>query len=199
MAEMTASATATTTPGIIPDDGPLIARARAGDSEAFTGLVDRHGGRLYAMLLRLSGNDPALAEDLLQEAFIRAWERLDQFDGRSAFGTWLYRLARNRALDLLDRRRPGRLPDGHDAAAATPGPADAAATTDLNAAVQRALNTLPAATRELLLLREFQGLDQDALATLLGIPVGTVKSRLHRARAELKTALSSILGTDDWP
>lgn len=199
MAEMTASAMATTTPGIIPDDGPLIARARAGDSEAFTGLVDRHGGRLYTMLLRLSGNDCALAEDLLQEAFIRAWERLDQFDGRSAFGTWLYRLARNRALDLLERRRPGRLPEGHDAASTTPSPVEAVAGSDLSTAVHRALDTLPTATRELLLLREFQGLDQESLATLLGIPVGTVKSRLHRARADLKTALSAILGTDDWP
>jgi RNA polymerase sigma-70 factor (ECF subfamily) len=178
--------------------------AAAGDAAAYAGLVDRYGGRLHAMLLHLAQGDHELAAEFTQEAFVRAWERLGQFAGASSFYTWIYRLARNRALDLLDRRRPerfaaevgGEAGDG-GAVAATAAPGERMVREEQRAAVQAALATLPAASREILLLRDFEDLDYAAIAEMLEVPVGTVKSRISRARGELRAALAGRIGAED--
>jgi RNA polymerase sigma-70 factor (ECF subfamily) len=190
-------------PSGISDDRDLARRAAAGDANAYADLVDRYGGRLHAMLLNLAHGDHDLAAEFTQEAFVRAWERLDQFQGGSSFYTWIYRLARNRALDLLDRKRPARLAvdaDGgtrDDAPAGTAAPGDAMVREEQRGLVQAALKTLPAASREILLLRDFENLDYAAIADLLELPVGTVKSRISRARGELRDALAGRIGAED--
>jgi RNA polymerase sigma-70 factor (ECF subfamily) len=182
------------------DDRLLAARARSGDREAFARLVALYTDRLHAMLLNLVNGDRDLAAELTQEAFVRAFDRLDQFAGGSSFYTWLYRLARNRALDVLARKRPVAAGDeALERAASAPSPADAVANEDLRARVREALATLPPDVREILLMREFDGLDYEAIAEALEVPVGTVKSRLSRARAELRSRLEGSVRAEDVP
>jgi RNA polymerase sigma-70 factor (ECF subfamily) len=180
------------------DDRLLALRARAGDQGAFAQLVALHADRLHAMLLHLANGDRDLAAELTQEAFVRAYDRLGQFEGASSFYTWLYRLARNRAFDLLARKKPTAIAGEHlERAADTRSPADAVAGDDLRDRVRAALAQLPADTRELLVMREFQGLDYDAIAEALEVPLGTVKSRLSRARADLRALLERSIAAED--
>ncbi len=182
------------------DDRDLAARARDGDAAAYTELVDRYGGRLDAMLVHLCAGDRDLAAEFTQEAFVRAFERLDQFQGGSSFYTWLYRLARNRAIDLLAKRRPTAMDDEHlgaipDADGATPF--DRLAADDRQRLVRDGLARCSPEHREILLLREYEDLDYDRIADLLGIALGTVKSRLNRARNELRDRLLERCRPDD--
>jgi RNA polymerase sigma factor (sigma-70 family) len=180
------------------DDHAVVARLRQGDGAAFALLMDRHGARLHAMLLHLAHGDHDLAAEFTQEAFVRAFTNLDQFAGASSFYTWLYRLARNRALDLLARKKPlARDPAtlGGEAASDVPG-ADLASA-ELRGEVRRALGELPLEQREILLLREFDGLDYAEIASALGIAEGTVKSRLNRARAALRDRLAGRVSAED--
>jgi RNA polymerase sigma-70 factor, ECF subfamily len=180
-----------------PDDD-LVARARAGDRAAFGGLVERHGDRLYAMLLHLVDGDREAAAEYTQEAFARAFANLDRFEGRSGFYTWLYRLARNRAIDLLARKRPVAI-DLEPLGAVAPGPTplDRLGTEELREAVRAAMGRLPPAARELLLMRDYDGLDYARIAEVLDVPEGTVKSRISRARAALKDALAGKVVAED--
>ena len=176
----------------------LVEQVRRGDGNAFAALVDRYGGRLHAMLLHLAGGDQDLAAELTQEAFVRAYANLEQFAGASSFYTWIWRLARNRALDLLARKRPRNLDlEPLGAIAADAGPGAALADADQRAAVHRALAELPAEQREILLLREFDGLDYERIAAALDLPEGTVKSRLNRARTALRERLSGVIAPED--
>jgi len=180
------------------EDLALVARVRAGDGDAYAELVDRYGGRLHAMLLHLADGDHDLAAEFTQEAFVRAYANLAQFAGASSFYTWIWRLARNRALDLLARKRPRNVdlePLGAVASDAAPGTALADA--ELHAAVRAALATLPADQREVLLLREYEGLDYSEIATVLAVPEGTVKSRINRARAALRERLAGRITAED--
>ncbi|MBA2480301.1 MAG: sigma-70 family RNA polymerase sigma factor [Planctomycetes bacterium] len=180
------------------DDRELARRARVGDHAAYAQLVAQYSDRLHSMLLHLVNGDRDLAAEFTQEAFVRAYDRLDQFEGASSFYTWLYRLARNRAIDLLERKRPTATANEHlDQAGSTASPLEEVAGEDMRQHVQRALARLPTATRELLLLREFDGLDYDEIATALGVPLGTVKSRLNRARADLRALLSGSVTAED--
>lgn len=179
-------------------DSDLVARLRAGEAAAAAAIVDQYGPRLHAMLLHLCAGDADQAAEFTQEAFARAWERLDQFAGESSFYTWLYRLARNRAIDLLARRRPHAMAMEHDTGPASDAtPSQATARAELVAAVQAALQRLPAEMREIILLRDFDQLDYDAIASALGIAVGTVKSRLSRARAALRECLAGRITAED--
>lgn len=187
-----------------PDDHALVAQVRAGDGDAFGVLVERHADRLYQMLLQLACGDAEMAGELVQEAFVRAYERLDKFRGDSAFGTWLYRLARNRAIDVLARKRPKALSgDSLEQAAdhqapASPEPTQHMVQNETTAAVQRALAELTEEQRELILLRDFQDLDYAAIGERLDIPVGTVKSRISRARGRLREVVTTYL-PEGWP
>jgi len=182
------------------DDRLLVERLRRGDDTACDELLDRYGDRLFAMLLRLAGGDAEQAAEFTQEAFVRAYERLDRFDGTSRFYTWLYRLARNRALDLLARKRPVALDsEGLEAAAgsqnrAAADPGKRIEADERHAAVHAALDRLGAEQREIILLRDFEGLDYAEIAERLETAVGTVKSRLSRARAALRDELAERLG-----
>jgi len=180
------------------DDRVLVDQVRAGDGAAYAQLVDRYGGRLHAMLLHLAGGDHDLAAELTQEAFVRAYANLDQFAGASSFYTWIWRLARNRALDLLARKRPLNVElEPLGATASDAAPSAALEGCEQRDAVRRALEALPADQREVLLLREFDGLDYGEIAAALAVPEGTVKSRLNRARAALRERLSGVIAAED--
>jgi len=177
-----------------------IRRARDGDVQAFERLYRAHLPRVYALTLRMTA-DPDRAEDLTQDAFVRAWGRLSSFRGDSAFGTWLHRLAVNVVLgDLRSRGRwqeealDGAL-DGAPAGEARPappralrtGPARAGETVDL----ERAVAALPPRARAVLVLHDIEGYRHREIAELLGVTEGTSKAQLSRARRLLREALDS--------
>ena len=164
---------------------PTVARAQRGDLAAFEELYRQHAGRIHALSLRICG-DPSLAEDLTQDVFVRAWQKLDTFQGDAAFGTWLHRLAVN--LLLTDRRstarRLARVEPVADVDGAVPA-RPAGAGLDL----ERALRTLPERAREVFVLHEVEGLEHEEIAEVMGTSVGTAKSQLHRARDLLRRFL----------
>ncbi len=163
-----------------PND--LVARARAGDLSAFEALYRRAAGRTYALCLRMTA-DPALAEELTQETFVRAWRKLRSFRGDCAFSAWLRRIAIN--VVLADRRGRGRTPaeeieSQHLAAALDPG-----AALDLESAIAK----LPVGARTVFVLHDVEGYRHDEIAGMLGVAAGTSKTQLHRARKLLREAL----------
>jgi RNA polymerase sigma-70 factor (ECF subfamily) len=182
-------------------DADLVARARGGDRGAFDELVLRHEDRVFNMAFRMLGNaDDAL--DLAQEVFLSAYRALGSFEGKALFSTWLYRVTVNRCRDEMRRRatvkhtRPLPLSaarDGDDPAGDPPAraasPADAAAVRESHALVAAAVAALPDDAREALVLRDVEGLSYEEIAEILGVPVGTVRSRLHRARAIVRERL----------
>jgi RNA polymerase sigma-70 factor (ECF subfamily) len=166
-----------------------VEAARRGDRAALDALLRRHYDRLFALCRRMTG-DPTDAADACQEALVAIVRGLPGFDGRSAFGTWAYRVATNACLDELRRRRrrpePG-LPEGPDEPASPVDDAEGAATRiDLDAALQ----SLPADYRAAVVLRDVAGLSYDEIAVALAIPPGTVRSRIARGRAALVPLLA---------
>lgn len=173
-----------------PSDRELVARARADDPAAFEELVRRHRDRIYRVALRVCRH-PADAEDVTQEAIVRAWRGLGTFRGDAAFTTWLYRIVTNLALNRVTRRREHateRVPEP-----AGPGealdPARRAEDRERLDAALAALDTLTAEQRACYVLRELEGLSYDELAEVLDISVASVKGRLYRARQDLVAAL----------
>lgn len=176
----------------------LAARARDGDLTAFNALVLRFQDAVYGLTLRMLG-DPASAEDVTQDAFMRAWQRFETFRGGS-FRSWLFTIAANRARDELRRRarRPSMSLDearddpdraGLDPPDAGPTAHDLMEQAELRRALEAALRTLPDGWREVVVLADVQGLDYAEVAAVVGIPVGTVKSRLSRARGRLREVI----------
>jgi RNA polymerase sigma-70 factor (ECF subfamily) len=172
-----------------------VRAARDGDRSALDTLLRRHYDRLYALCRRMTGDD-ADAADACQEALIAIVRGLPSFDGRSAFGTWAYRVATNACLDELRRRRrrpePG-LPEG-SAEVASPGDAVEGATTRLD--LDRALQALPADYRAVIVLRDVCDLSYDEIAHVLNIPPGTVRSRIARGRSALMPSLAPGRNSD---
>jgi RNA polymerase sigma-70 factor, ECF subfamily len=184
-----------------PDERGLVRRARRGDAEAFTDLVRLHQDRIYRLTLRMVG--PDAAEDLAQQAFVKAWQGLDRFDGASSFGTWLYRIAINACLD--HQRRVSRFQSLPLDEAAWPADrcddpaeqvADAAERADRRAALDWALARLPDEDRLLLHLRVGEERTYDEIAELLQLNSRTVGTRLYRARARLHRLIVQHLGGD---
>jgi RNA polymerase sigma-70 factor (ECF subfamily) len=182
------------------DDQGLIDACRRGQTEAFGMLVRRYQDRLYPTVLRLTGSAED-AHDLLQETFLRAYRKLSLFQGESSFYTWVYRIAVNLALSDRRRRKSAR-PAVDLSGRETFDPADDPAQTDpagpleraeRDARVQDALSTLAPDHRAVVVLKDLDGLRYEEIAELLNIPVGTVRSRLHRARNELRLLLHGIL------
>jgi RNA polymerase sigma-70 factor, ECF subfamily len=167
----------------------FVSRARAGDRDAFDALYDLHVGRVYALCLRMTA-DPREAERLTQDAFVRAWRGLPLFRGDSRFSSWLHRLAVNVVLEdaRKERRRERRVTVVADLADHERGaqPGDADARIDL----ERAMSALPAGARRVLVLHDVVGHPQKEIAAMLGIAVGTVKAKLHRARRLLRKVLA---------
>jgi RNA polymerase sigma-70 factor, ECF subfamily len=167
----------------------LVPRAQGGEMSAFEQLYRENVGRVYALCLRLSG-DAVRAEELTQDVFVRAWEKLGTFRGDSAFSTWLHRLAVN--LVLGDRRSEGRrlsrvspqetLDEGYTA----PGQSVPGERLDL----ERAIAALPHAARTVFVMHEVEGYGHEEIARLTGRAEGTSKALLHRARKLLRETLS---------
>ncbi|MDP7163320.1 MAG: sigma-70 family RNA polymerase sigma factor [Phycisphaerae bacterium] len=194
------------------DDLALVRQFRKGDMEAFSLLVAKYQDRIYNMLLRMVAR-PADAEELAQEAFLRAMERISQFGGRSKFYTWLFRIATNLAISR--QRRRGRIkfhsldgPEEYDgrgpralgtaqAARREASPLTAAVTKETNARVAAAIDELDEEFRLVVVLRDIEEMDYAQVAEVMDVPVGTVKSRLHRARRMLRDRLKNLLGDDD--
>ncbi len=168
-------------------------------------LVETHGGRLRSLALRFCGN-PEEADDLVQEVFLQAWRKWDQFEGRSAPLTWLYTIAA-RACQRRQRRRSGEpeqtlsldetLAFGGARIGVVPsagdGPLDAVVRREGRQRIETAIAALPEAFRMPVVLKEIVGLSVAEVADVLGIPAATVKTRLHRARLRLRQALESVL------
>ncbi len=160
--------------------------ALGGDARAFEGLYRAHQGRVYSMAVRMAG--PEWAEDLTQEVFIRAWEKLRTFRGQASFGTWLYRLAVNLILsrrETLRRRGRRQLSDEGTLDRAAGPPRAQGLAMDLEAAIQR----LPEGARQVFVLFDVEGYPHQEVAAMLGISPGTSKSQLHRARMILREYL----------
>ena len=173
----------------------LVRAAAGGDTEAFERLVETYENKIYTLALRMSGS-PDDAGDIAQEAFLAAWRGLPAFRGEAGFATWLYRLASNAAIDYLRRQRKQRgelsLDDeelGLDAVDAGPGPQDAAEGEEVRSAVAAGLGALSEGHRQVLVLRELQGLSYEEIAAVLAVDLGTMKSRISRARSALRKIL----------
>lgn len=170
----------------LDSEADLVRRARRGDVDAFEDLYRDHVGRIYAVSLRMVA-DPSLAEELTQEAFIRAWRKLASFRGTSAFGTWLHRLAVNVVLDALRSRRRWRERFSEELPAEPP----AAPARDTNNALdlERSIALLPPRARTVFVLHDIEGYKHREIAQLLELSVGACKAHLHRARRRLREEL----------
>lgn len=168
-----------------PDDDALVQRARGGDQDAFRALVERHEGRLHACARTILG-DPREAEDVAQEAFLRAHRALDRFDGRAAFGTWLHRICVNASLDALRRRRDRRF-------SPPPPPMEPAGTDvlELRRRLALSLERLPPSLRVTVALVLVAGLSHAEAGEALGVAEGTVAWRVHEARRRLRALLAA--------
>ncbi len=186
------------------EDGPLVERAKSGDLDAFDLLVRRHQDRLVNALWRMTGNEHD-ARDLAQDAFLSAWRALPRFTGESRFSTWLYAIAANAArsrgrhLAVVRRVTPVSIdaggPDGNprEFAAAGGAPDAPAERREAIERAQAALDTLEPELREAIVLREIEGLDYAAIARIQEVPLGTVKTRIHRARLDLREKMRPYL------
>ncbi len=176
------------------EDFALVRAAGQGDRHAFEALYRKHVRRVYAVLRRLCGQD-ARAEELAQDAFVRAWQALPGFRFESAFSTWLHRLAVNTALMDLRARRGGEALETDDAALEFVAVADSAGQrTATGLDLERAIATLPPRARAVLVLHDVEGWKHEEIAAELGMAVGSSKAQLHRARNLLRARLGEDHG-----
>src|SRR5215471_17345161 len=189
-------------------DEEVVARVLAGETALYEVLMRRHNSRLFRVA-RAIVRDDTEAEDVMQEAYVRAFGQLPRFEGRSQWSTWVTRIAVNEALarvrkrgrfvdtdveDLELREERGMLPDDSRSPPA-PGPEDMASARELGAFLERAVDSLPDIYRMVFVLREAEGMSTADTATSLGISEELVKVRLHRARAEVRRVLDERVGT----
>jgi RNA polymerase sigma-70 factor (ECF subfamily) len=179
------------------DDNRLIQDCLQGKTAAFGELVQRYQDRLFNTVCRLIDN-PEDAQDVVQEAFLNAYQSLQGFKGDSLFFTWLYRIAMNSAISLKRKQRAMVSLHAGRGGQATIDPLDpsdsirpgqALEQAEQEREVQGALNRLSPEHRAVLILKDVEGLKYEAMASILDVPIGTIRSRLHRARAELRELL----------
>ena len=181
------------------DESQLIGASLQGNSSAFGQLVQIHQNRLFNAMAHFCGN-AAEAEDIVQEAFIQAYLKLAKFQQNSQFYTWLYRIAFNTAISRKRRKRvessvdKNREQSGLEPVDEGDAPGDQMIRDEQAAQVHQALATLSEEHRAILVLREMDGCDYEQIAEILDINVGTVRSRLHRARMQLKVRLQESGG-----
>jgi RNA polymerase sigma-70 factor (ECF subfamily) len=180
-----------------PSDLELIRQAAEGDSRAFHALADRHASELFRLALSLSATR-ADAEDIVQETLLGAYRGMRKFDARASVKTWLKRILVRQAARTWNKSRASRKALALEALDTEPRPSApslregmATGAVDSKIDIAAVLKTLPREYREILVLREFEQMSYTEIAETLGVPQGTVESRLHRARAELKTKLES--------
>ncbi len=175
---------------ITPSDSELLARAAGGDHQAFTEVMRLHEDRVFSVCFRIMG-DRERALDAVQDTFLTVFRKSSQFKGKSAVGTWIYRIAVNTCYDQLRKakRRPSEpMPEFHD-------PTDEKAQDEVDAAgirpdIEAALAAIPPEFRAAVVLADMEGMPLPEIAEVLGVPVGTVKSRVFRARR----LLAGLLG-----
>lgn len=170
-----------------PLDDDCVARAQGGDHAAFSELISRYQDRVYRFLVRLTNSQDEAAE-LTQESFLQAYQGLAAWRPDAAFSTWLFRIARNLAFDLLRRRKRVEfvaLEEDFEIADSAPTPDRRLETVQRYQQLEAALAQLPIEHREILLLREVEEMSYEDIATVLELNPGTVKSRIARARAAL--------------
>ena len=181
-------------------DGELVRRCQGGEGQAFNELVVRHQDKIYNLLCRFCGNAED-AGDVSQRTFINAFRKIAEFKGDSAFSTWIYRIAFNQAVSFRreQKHRPVSLTQKEEEPLHEPAderaPEEGLESDETRRKVQQALALLDEADRRVILLKDIQGCSYDEIADALRIPKGTVRSRLHRARLELKAKLKSFIGT----
>lgn len=180
------------------EDTKLVQDTLSGDQNAFQELVERYQSRLFALTRHYTRNAVEI-EDIVQDTFLKAFRRLDSFDHRSSFYTWIYRIATNTILDVLKRR--GRSPVqavedpelvGEASPVECPAPSAELEDQEISEITQEVLGHLPEIFRCVLVMREFHDLAYQEIADTLGISIGTVESRLFRARARFKDKLLSL-------
>ncbi len=180
------------------EDGALLARARAGDRLAFEELVRLYADRLHTVVRRLV-DDPHEAEEVTQEAFLRAWRGIATFKGDSQFFTWLYRIGVNESNRRMSRRRaPAVSLDEQlvEPADTRPGPPRRLEQDDLRHALEQAVQRLQPDQRAPLVLRDIEGLSTTQAAAILDVGEAAFKSRLHRARLAVRDAVRDYLPED---
>jgi RNA polymerase sigma-70 factor (ECF subfamily) len=182
----------------VNDDAQLIDATLSGDREAFGHLVEKYQGRLFNTLWHVVGSREE-AEDVSQEAFVQAFLKLGSFRGGSAFYTWLYRIAFNVSISRRRRKRAEVSMDlhrertGDEPLDACGGPDEHVLREEQVRQVRRAIGTLQEQHRAIVVLRELEGCCYETIAEILDLPVGTVRSRLHRARLQLRQQLKGVL------
>ena len=190
-------------------DQDLVARAKAGDQTAFERLVVDNQNKVYSLCVRLTG-DREEGADLAQEAFLRAWQALPSFQGESSFSTWVYRLATNVCIDFLRRQArrrevaPVQSIDDEELSWTEPAdweqdPHRQLERAELNRAVFQGLERLPDHHRQVLVMRELSGLSYQEIGDALALDLGTVKSRIARARLALRKILLEDGNFSDSP
>ena len=180
-------------------EAELIQKAQQGDQSAFGELIVRNESKIFTLTLRMMGNRED-AQDLAQEAFLNAWRGLDKFKGDSSFSTWLYRLASNACIDHIRKAKRRQevmdaqsLDDEEFGAIQLPDsrydPQNELERQELREALEKALQTLPDHQRQVLIMRELSGLSYQEIGDALEMDIGTVKSRISRARLALRKLL----------
>jgi RNA polymerase sigma-70 factor (ECF subfamily) len=180
-------------------DADLIARYLRGDVGAFDELMRAHQDRVFAVCLRML-RDRESALDATQETFVTVFRKVDRFAGRSAFSTWLYRVAVNTCYDHARRKRRHAvtpLPESNDPADASSG--DSFLSAELRPQIEAALAALPDEFRAAVVLSDLEGLSLQRVAEILEVPVGTVKSRVFRGRRLLAESLGNLRSPSDTP
>lgn len=185
-------------------DQELIDECLAGETEAFGRLVIRYQDRLYNTIVRVMGTSDE-ARDIAQDAFVQAFQKLSTFRGQSAFYSWLFRIAVNTAVS--HQRKTRRSPSSIDAAREQSGaepidphqaaaPSHALELIEQQTQIREALNELNAEYRTVLVLKDIEGLKYEQIAEILEVPIGTVRSRIHRARGDLREKLARLFDED---
>lgn len=186
------------------DDPTLIRRTLAGERDAFGQLIQRYQDRLFNSMVHILRNEID-AEDVVQDAFVLAFTKLASFKGNSQFFTWLYRISYNVAITRLRRNKPTVSLDGNseshsmDFPDGSPPPDQRLHRQEQTEQLARALDRLSLEHRSILILREMEGMDYDAISEILDLPIGTVRSRLHRARNHLREHLEMMMNYDPNP
>lgn len=190
------------------DERKLVRLAKKGDTDAFEQLVEMHSSRIYSIALRMVGN-PVDAEDLAQEAFLRIWRGLEGFNMDAKFSTWVYRLTTNVCIDYLRKeKKNNNVPlfteddEGEETELQIPdqrcSPEQKMEQEQLLRSVEQAMNSLDPQYRQILTLRELGGLSYDEISRQLDLKEGTVKSRIARAREQMRRLLMADGNFSGW-